>query len=153
MAISESPAGAQSRYQALAGRTAGQPNLIFASHANTQILRQEGFSDSTPTPWATGQPVGALGGDGHIRQFGYFSDGMIHEFQSTPDLPAFLSTLPAPANDIQGMAFDGVNLYVSTASGDLHTLDPNSGNVLRTVSVGTGGDQQEDCAREASDQC
>ena len=41
-------------------------------------------------------------------------------------------------SDIQGLAFDGTNLYASTASGTLYTLNPNTGAVLNTVTVSGG---------------
>ncbi|MBK8466537.1 MAG: hypothetical protein IPL32_11955 [Chloracidobacterium sp.] len=113
-------------------------DLIFSGHSGSDLHRQFGYGGSVTTGWETGAPIGGLGGDGHGREFGYFTDGLIHEYSPTVDDNAFNSTLPSPAADVQGMAFDGTNLYVSTASGMLYTLDPNTGAVLNSVSVAGG---------------
>jgi hypothetical protein len=116
----------------------GSNDFVFYSHKNIDLHRQADFSGPEEFSWAAGEPVGGLGGDDNGRQFGYFADGSIHEYAPFTDTDGFISTLPAPADDIQGMAFDGVSLYASTASGDLYTLNPDTGAVLSKVSV-TGG--------------
>ena len=50
-----------------------------------------------------------------------------------------IRTLPAPAADVEGLAFDGYRLYASTASGMVYTLDPNNGNVLGSIDLPGGG--------------
>jgi uncharacterized repeat protein (TIGR01451 family) len=112
--------------------------LIFSIHSGVDIHRQTGFSGFDGGNWANGDPVGGLGGDDFGREFGFFLDGSLHEYDPLTDTDAFKNTLPAPAQDIQGLAFDGTNLYASTASGTLYTLNPNTGAVLNTVTV-TGG--------------
>jgi subtilisin family serine protease len=116
----------------------GSPDEIFLSHRNVEVRRQDGFSGPETPNWATGAAVGAIGGDDHGRQFGFFSDGFIHEFDPNSDTNSFLSTMPAPAADVEGLAFDGNFLFASTASGSLYTLNPNTGAVLRVVSVPDG---------------
>ena len=114
--------------------------LIFSSHSGTDIHRQTGFSGPDNGNWATGDPVGGLGGDDFGREFGFFTDGggTLHEYDPFTDVDTFSSTLPAPASDIQGLAFDGTNLYAATASGTLYTLNPNTGQVLNTATVSGG---------------
>ncbi len=112
--------------------------LIFSSHSDTDIHRQEQFSGPDDSNWVTGDPVGGLGGDDFGREFGFFDDGSLHEYDPFSDTDAFISTLPAPALDIQGLAFDGINLYASTPSGTLYTLNPDTGVVLNTVTVAGG---------------
>lgn len=112
--------------------------FVFLSHDLTDVRRQQGFSGSESAGWATGAPTGGLGGDDVGRQFGFFDDGFIHEYDPFTDTDSFLSTLPAPAADIEGLAFDGRQLFAATASGDLYTLDPDDGNVLNVVAVPEG---------------
>ena len=121
------------------GETSGFDKSIFLSHSGSDIHLQQGYSGPEQFFWATGTPVGAIGGDGTGRQFGFFTDGYIHEFSSSADTDSFLSTLPAPAEDIQGLAFDGIWLYASTPSGDLYTLDPDTGAVISSTVIAGGG--------------
>lgn len=101
---------------------------IFLSDEDNSVRRQDGFSGAETPDWATGQPTGALGGDDAGRQFGYFSDGFIHEFDPFADTDAFLGTLDAPAAGIEGLAYDGTNLYAySTSTNLLYRLDPDAG--------------------------
>ncbi len=112
---------------------------IFYSVRDDRIRRQEGYGlGDFPDPWETGAPHGGLGGDGHGREFGFFTDGFIHEYDPFVDDGVFTSTLPSPASDIEGMAFDGQFLYASTASGSLLTLNPDTGAVLDQVIVPGG---------------
>ncbi|NQV35421.1 MAG: S8 family serine peptidase, partial [Phycisphaeraceae bacterium] len=64
---------------------------------------------------------------------------LIHEYGPVTDTDSFIRDMSAPAPDIEGMAFDGTHLYVSTASGDLYTLDPDDGSVLTAVRIPGGG--------------
>ena len=116
----------------------GEPTL-FVGESNSQIRRQVGYSGPITNGWATGKPIGGLAGDGRLRQFGYFSDGSIHEYDLFDDQDAFLSTLPSPATNVEGMAFDGSVLYVSTGSGELYSLDPDTGSILMSTDVLLGG--------------
>lgn len=111
--------------------------LIFLSHSAVDIHRQEGFGSPEDFFWAGGASVGGLGGDDTGREFGFFIDGFIREYDPFVDT-SFISTLPAPAPDIEGLAFDGTHLFASTASGNLYTLDPDTGAVLNVVSVANG---------------
>jgi len=65
------------------------------------------------------------------------ADGRLHEYDSCTGTDAFISTLPAPQG-IQGLAFDGTFLYASTASGNLYTLNANTGVMLSSVTVSGG---------------
>ena len=114
---------------------------LFLSNRDGDVRRQAGFSGPVTEGWATGSPVGAIGGDNFGRVFGVFADGMIHEFDPEVDDNAFLSTILAPADDIEGLAFDTEFLYASTASGQLYTIDtdPDAAGVVRTVIPVEGG--------------
>ncbi len=82
-------------------------------------------------------PFGSLGGDDTGRQFGLSRDGGIYEYDPvTPN--SLINAFAAPVPRIQGMAFDGTNLYVSDEASGLFTLDPDRGTVLNFVNV-TGG--------------
>ncbi|MFV2068945.1 MAG: hypothetical protein ACC645_18420, partial [Pirellulales bacterium] len=116
----------------------GEP-LLFLAHTEADIHRQEGYAGPETEGWATGAPVGGLGGDDAGRQFGYFGDGFIHEYDPVSDTDQWISSLPAPATDIEGLAFIADVLYVSTASGQLVTLDPDDGAVLAEFAVAGGG--------------
>ncbi len=78
---------------------------------------------------------GALGGDDTSRAFRSLSvvstsgssNGPIIEFN--PANQATINNLVAPSVGIEGLAFDGLNLYASNMSGELFTMDPNSGAV------------------------
>ena len=113
---------------------------IFLSNRNTDVRRQPGYSAPLDENWTPEPPVGAIGGDDFERVFGFFADGQIHEFSSEDNIGSFLSTITAPAVDIEGLAFDSATLYASTASGALYTLDPDAANgeVLSMFSVPGG---------------
>lgn len=115
-----------------------QDRLIFQSHGSSDIHRQSGFSGPQTSDWATGEPIGALGGDGAGRQFGYFADGLIHEYDPFTDTDSFINGFAPPTGDVEGMAFDGTHLFVSTASGDLITLDPDTGAQLNALPLPDG---------------
>ena len=96
---------------------------LFLSNRDTDVRRQPGSGGAVDENWTTAAPTGAIGGDDFERLFGFFADGLIHEFNpSTPSAP-FISSLPTPAADIEGLAFDSRTLYASTASGQLHSID------------------------------
>ncbi len=116
-------------------QTDGDVDYVYYSDPFVDLHRQLGFGGFVTFFWETGAPVGGLGGDGNGREFGFFSDGMIHEYDPFISDGLFTSTLPAPASDIEGLAFDGAFLYVSTTQGTLFTLDPNTGAVLNSVEV------------------
>ncbi len=85
-------------------------------------------------------PVGGLGGDGYGREFGTFSDdfnqfnGHLYIGEYYPyDNNFFINRFLAPADDIEGLAFDGRFLYASSASGSLYTLDPDTGEILNSI--------------------
>ncbi len=108
---------------------------IFLSNRNVDVRRQPGFSAPVTDAWATGAPIGAIGGDNFGRVFGFFADGMIHEFDPDTDDNSFLSTIVAPAADIEGLAFDSEFLYASTAAGQLYTINVDPGAAEAVVGM------------------
>jgi hypothetical protein len=115
--------------------------FIYSSHSAIDIHRQAGFGGPETFAWATGAPVGGLGGDDMGREYGFFTDGSIHRYRPFTDTDSFISTLLAPAADIEGLAYDGTptGLYASTASGTLYTLDRDTGAEVTSVTVPGGG--------------
>jgi len=116
----------------------GGSDFIYYSHLSSDTHRQSGFGGTTTFFWGPGAPTGGLGGDGNGREFGIYSDGLIHEFNPSVNQTTFLSTLPEPSAGLEGLAFDGTFLYASNSAGQLFTLNPNTGAVLHTVTVGGG---------------
>lgn len=117
-------------------------NSIFLGRDGVELRRQSGYSGAETGAWATGAPSGAMGGDDKDRLFAYFPDisgGVIGEFDGTTDTDSLINTLPVPAANLEGLAFDGTFLYASTATGQLFTLDPTSGAVLNMVNTSGGG--------------
>ncbi|MCA9121143.1 MAG: pre-peptidase C-terminal domain-containing protein [Planctomycetaceae bacterium] len=117
----------------------GATDSIFAIDDGSPVDRQAGFGGPVTdwTPSGVGFP-GALGGDDNGRLF-VFLGGQIREFSTTianVELNAF--SLPPGANSAYGLAFDGVNLYLSEVGGGLYTLDPDTGAVLNQVNVAGG---------------
>jgi len=115
------------------------PDAIFAIDDGGPVDRQAGFGGAITdwTPSGVNFP-GALGGDDNGRLF-VFRLGQIQEFSTAvanTQLNAF--SLPPGANSADGLAFDGVNLYVSDAGGFLYTLDPDTGALLNQVTVAGG---------------
>lgn len=126
----------------------GTSDFIFYSHANPipDIHRQNGFSGSVRIFWGPSGPPnyfysGALGGDGNGREFGVFRDSFdpdnifIGEYDPFSNNPDFINTFAAPAFDINGLAFDRNLIYASSASGQLYTLNPDTGRVIRSVTL------------------
>jgi len=91
-------------------------------------------------PWPDYFPVGGLGGDGNGREFGVFIERdnpdrrLIIEYGPFDDSGPLLPWA-APANDIEGLAFDGRFLYALGATGQLFTLDPDKRVVVNVVSL------------------
>ena len=81
-----------------------------------------------------GIPIGGLSSDDYGREFSFFADG---SFTCTNTIP-FTDTdeihqrrLPAPFIGHPGVGLiDGTYLYASTASGNLYTLNANTGAIL-----------------------
>jgi len=123
--------------------TAALPDLpiIYSSNPTAGVDRQQGFSGTEfvhlDDATLALNPTGGLGGDSTGRQFGFFSDGLIYEFD--PLLPdTLMNSFAPPALDVEGLAFDGTNLYVSSASGSLYTLNPDTGSELNEVVLADG---------------
>jgi hypothetical protein len=121
---------------------AGQGGLdaIYAVNNGGPIQRQDGYNDLTLSNHTPGNVefAGALGGDDNGRQFVAIVNG-IQEFH--PSIPnSILNTLPLPAAiaDVGGLAFDGNWIYLSTLSGRLLTIHPNTGVVANNVLVQGG---------------
>ena len=114
------------------------PDTIFALDDGLGIDAQSGFSGPiTRHNSISADFPGAQGGDDNGREF-IASGGNIIEYDPfTPN--TILNTIPSPTPFlVEGMAFDGQNLYVSDATGRLLTLDPNTGAVLNQVAVAGG---------------
>jgi spore coat protein CotH len=122
----------------ITGRTIPD-SKIFLSQDETALVRQEGYGGALTADWATGTPTGAVAGDDTGRAFANFTDGMIHQFDPDTDTNGYIgAAITPPQGGVEGLAFDGGYLFVSTASGELHILDPDTGEsiVSRTVSGG-----------------
>jgi len=124
------------------GAGVGGLNVIFAVNNGSPVQRQDGYGDVTLSdhtgPGATF--AGALGGDDNGRQFLAGGGASIWEFSaSSPNV--LINTLPAPQTQSPyvGLAFDGERIYLSALSGQLWTIDPNTGAVLNSVLVNEGG--------------
>lgn len=128
----------------------GLEDYIFYNHGNpiSDIHRQTGFSGPEEIFWGpTGAPdfyiSGALGGDGNGREFGVFEDQFddflgdffIGEYDPFSNDPGFINTYEAPAAEIMGLGFDGMFLYATSPDGQLFTLDPDSGDVITSVTL------------------
>lgn len=137
--VIETATGDETTTDGLSAQSDGTSSYLYYSDPEIDLHRQTGLGGPTEFFWETGAPIGGIGGDGHGRNFGYFDDGSLHEFDPFVDDGSFDSTLPAPAGDIQGVAFADNTLFVSTDSGTLFTLDPDTGAVLRSAEVEGGG--------------
>ncbi len=112
----------------------------FAGTGTSGVDVQAGFGGPLMRHLDTAVDLrGALGGDGNGRQFVVAEDiSTILEYD--PFAPnTVLNSFPTPSFSVQGLAYDGINLYASDASGFLWTLDPDSGVVRRQTTV-VGGD-------------
>jgi hypothetical protein len=122
----------------ITGRTI--PNSkIFLSQDGTGVIRQEGYGGALTPNWATGAPTGGLGGDDTGRAFAHFTDGFIHEFDPDADTDDHIgAAITPPAGGVEGLAFDGGYLFVSTANGGLHIVDPDTGEAILSRDVPGG---------------
>ena len=111
--------------------------VLFYSRDGVDLRRQPGFDAPADDDWATGVPHGGVAGDDYGREFAFFEDGLIHEFDTRRDTDALIGTVTPPAIDIEGMAFDGDRLYVATASGRLYSLRPDAPEDEQLVSETT----------------
>lgn len=115
------------------------PDAIFAIDNGAPVHRQAGYGGSLLdwTPSGASFP-GALGGDDNGRLF-LFRFNSIEEY-STTVANTLVNSFPIPsgAAGALGLAYDGTNLYLSDAQGNLFTLDPDSGAVLNQVTVAGG---------------
>lgn len=117
----------------------GTTDSIFAIDNGAPVDRQAGFGGSL-TNWTPSGATfpGALGGDDNGRLF-LFRSNQIQEFSTTvanTQLNSF--PLPPGSQGPQGLAFDGVSLYLSDGVGSLFTLNPNTGALLNQVTVQGG---------------
>ena len=116
---------------------ASNRGAVFVSRDGVDVQRQ--ILGSAPIDdWTIGQSVTALGGDDSGRVFGLFVDGKLHEFDSATDSDTLLSSFDAPAENVEGLAFDGTALYAATADGRLFTLNPDSGEIQNQILVPGG---------------
>jgi len=107
---------------------------IFLNHDGVEVRRRMTYAGPEATH-LTAVTSGAVGGDGAGRQFVYVPDIEILEFDPE-SAGTVLATLAAPAAGIEGMAFDGTDLYAySTTTALLYTLDPDDGSVQDSMPV------------------
>jgi hypothetical protein len=113
---------------------------LFLGRREVDVARQTVTGDPAIAGWSTGVAIGGLAGDDYGRAFGVFGDRMIHEFDPASDADGYMSSMPVPATDIEGLAFDGALLYAASASGVLFTIAPDVEGtpVLRDVTVEGG---------------
>lgn len=120
----------------------GGEKYIFIQDGEFDIHRITGFNNSSqaffwgPFNGSPG-PRAAAGGDDQGREFSYYTDNMIRSFDPFTDGDA-INTFAPPSTDVQGMAYDGATLYVSTTDGKLHGVDPVTGAVRTTVTIQGG---------------
>ncbi len=100
--------------------------VVFYSRPGVDIRRQAGWDAPADDGWAAGVPRGGIAGDDYGRQFAFLEDGQIHEFDPQRDTDETVQSWTPPATDIEGMAFDGRRLLISTASGQLFSLLPDA---------------------------
>jgi len=114
--------------------------FIYLLDGEFDIHRQTGFGGGQSFFWGPDSPGPrqAAGGDDQGREFAFYTDNQIREYDPFTDNDTALRTFSPPATDVRGLAFDGSNLYVSTASGALYTLDPDTGAVRTTATVSSG---------------
>jgi subtilisin family serine protease len=110
------------------------PSLLFGQYAGG-IAHQNGVAGEVTNRFPVAS--GALGGDDAGRQFLFVPSSGIQEYSFAE--ASIVRTIPTPAADVQGLAFDGTFLYASSASGALYTLDPDTGAVLHQSIVSGGG--------------
>ena len=111
------------------------PGVILAINDGITVIRQDGFSGPTTSVGPAGASApGALGGDDTGRHFLSTSSPpstVILEIDTDSNI---LGSIPAPTNDLSGLAFDGDLLYaISFSDPRLFTVDPSNGNVLSSV--------------------
>jgi len=123
-----------------AGVSYESPGTIFYADAGAGVDAQSGFGGRLAQHLSNPVSIrGAVGGDGNGRQFVADSNlAQILEFDPF-SLNTIINTIPSPSFSLQGMAYDGINLYASDTAGILWTLDPDTGAVRRSTSV-TGGE-------------
>ncbi|MBN2474707.1 MAG: pre-peptidase C-terminal domain-containing protein [Pirellulales bacterium] len=114
-----------------------QAAAVFLGDEGTAVVRRE-TTTGAQTNCLSAAVAGAIGGDESGRQFAFLPGVGIVEFDPFL-LGTLLGTLPAPADDVEGLAFDGRHLFASTASGMLYTLDPDTGDVLAERWLPGGG--------------
>lgn len=111
---------------------------VYRAHGSPvgDMHLQTSLGGSESLFFTPGSTAGGVGGDGYGRQFGIYNDGLIREFDQT--LGSFIGAgFANPTNGV-GLAYDGVNLFVSTTDGLLLTLNADSGAILNTATVQGG---------------
>jgi hypothetical protein len=133
------PTGSSGLTSTRSGLSFEEPGTIFAQDGLVGIDAQNGFS-GTVTQHLTlaNATFGAIGGDGNGRQF---TDGPMNTIiEYDPVNPeSVINSFASPSAFLQGMAFDGVDLFVTDAAGILYTLDPDNGTIRRQSMI-AGGD-------------
>jgi hypothetical protein len=124
------------------GAGIGGTDAIYAINDGMPVQRQDGYGNPSLVDHAGVQVAfaGALGGDDNGRHFVAAGNEIqeFHAFYSDLVLTSF-PLPPGTSNIVTGLAFDGTSVYLSDATGRLFTIDPASGDVLRSVAVENGG--------------
>jgi len=140
------PIGTSNRGGLSFGTAAGSASdAIYAIDNGAGTDRQDGYNGpvSIHVLGTIVGPIfpGALGGDDAGRHFlwGIDSSGAIGIFEFAPSLTdTILNFIPFPVVEFTGLAYDGVNLYASSDTGDLYTLNPNTGAIINQVQIQGG---------------
>lgn len=128
----------------LTSQQIGGVDYIISGGGSAPLTAQRGYSSTQYDELEVGSPVRSLGGDSFGRSFAACFDGTgtIREFDPTSGV---VSNTFEFAPSVRGLAYDGQFLYAAgvTASGNtligtLHTLDPNTRAIVRSVTVDGG---------------
>jgi len=110
-------------------------DVILSVNDGAPLKRQDGYGGTLTAIGAAGVTFpGALGGDDFGRHF-VRSSGLLREI----DLDG--NVLNGSSNDfgtLAGLAFDGTWLYGANTGGDLLTIDPDTFDILNSVSISGG---------------
>jgi hypothetical protein len=80
-----------------------------------------------------------VGGDNSGRVYTTNEESLVHEIVEIDPLikhQPLLNIFTSPSQEIVGMAFDGMYLYVSDTNDMLYILDPDDGTVLNSLDLG-----------------
>jgi hypothetical protein len=118
-------------------------NYLVSGGPSAPFSSQHGYDGKEYDEFDLGSPIESLAGDGFGRSFAGCRDNFVREFD--PVSGAILNTFPLSAG-WGGLAYDGTHLYATstiavggTLLGMIHTLNPDTGALLRSVTIASGG--------------